>query len=155
MEEFYNRHYITIRPDGVITDTWSDAPHPEKDTSNAICINERGSYQFRLYPDGKENPPIYNTDGIPIYKWDGENVIPRTEEEIEEERIAILNSPAVKITEIKQRLIELDNQAIRPLRAILAGIPTDKDRDRLAEIEIEAGRLRNELSYQQALLETR
>lgn len=143
--EFYNRHYIITRPDGVIIDGWSDAPHPEKNTTNAICIKEQGSYQFRLYPDVEENPSIYNMEGIPLYKWDGENVIPRTKEEIEEERITILNSPTVRIPEIKQQLIDLDNQAIRPLRAILAGTPTDEDRTKLAELEVKAERLRNEL----------
>lgn len=88
-EEFYDRHYITTRPDGAITDAWSDGPHPEKDTTKAVCINEQGGYQFRLYQGGEENPPIYDMDGIPLYKWDGEHVIPRTDEEIEAERAAI------------------------------------------------------------------
>lgn len=92
-KDFYNRHYIVTRSDGSIIDTWSDGPHPEKNTSDAICISEQGSYQFRLYPDGEENPPIYDMDGIPIYKWDGEQVIPRTEKEIEADRAAIPASP--------------------------------------------------------------
>lgn len=85
----YNRHYILTRPDGAITGAWSDGPHPEKDTASAICINEKGGYQFRLYPDGEENPAIYDDDGIPLYKWDGSQVVERTEEEIEAERAAI------------------------------------------------------------------
>ena len=93
VEEFYNRHYITIRPDGAITDAWSDGPHPEKDTVNAVCINEQGGYQFRLYPGGEENPPIYSEDGIPLYRWDGEKVIRRTEEEVEADRAAIPTPP--------------------------------------------------------------
>lgn len=93
MQEFYNRHYITIRADNSITDAWSDGPHPEKDTAVAICINEHGGYQFRLHPGGEENPPIYDMGGIPLYKWGGEQVIPRTEEEIEAERAAIPAPP--------------------------------------------------------------
>ena len=92
-EEFYNRHYITTRPDGAITDAWSDGPHPEKDTSNVICINEQGGYQFRLYPGGEENPPIFDMDGIPLYKWDGEQVVRRRSEEIEADRAAIPAPP--------------------------------------------------------------
>ena len=88
-EEFYNRHYITTRPDGAIIDAWSDGPRPEKDTANAICINEQGGYQFRLYDGGEENPPIRTMDGIPLYKRDGSRVLPRTEEEIEADRAAI------------------------------------------------------------------
>lgn len=91
--EFYNKHYITIRPDGTITDAWSDGPHPEKDTVNAICINEQGGYQFRLFPGGEENPPIYDMDGIPLYKWDGSKVILRTEEEVAADRATIPAPP--------------------------------------------------------------
>ena len=90
---FYNRHYITTRPDGAIVGAWSDGPHPEKDSTNAICINEKGGYQFRLYPGGEENPPIFDMDGIPLYRWDGEQIIPRTEEEIEADRAAIPEPP--------------------------------------------------------------
>lgn len=100
-EEFYNRHYITTRPDGAITDAWSDGPHPKKNTANAICINEQGGYQLRLYPvypvigimRTEENPPIYTIDGIPLYKWDGEQIVPRTEEEIDADRAAIHAPP--------------------------------------------------------------
>lgn len=94
--EFYNKHYITARPDGAIINAWSDGPHSEKDITNAICINDKGGYQFRLIIDGKqteENPPIYTMPGIPLYKWDGSQVIPRTEAEIEADRAAIPEPP--------------------------------------------------------------
>lgn len=92
--EFYNRQYIAIRPDnGVILDAWSDGPHPEKDTTSAICINEKGGYQFRFSPGGEENPPLYDMDGIPLYKWNGSQVVERTEEEIEADRAAIPATP--------------------------------------------------------------
>lgn len=89
MQEFYNKHYITVDTRGRITDGWSDGPHPDRDTTGAICINEQGGYQFRLSPDGEENPTLYTMDGIPLYKWDGEAVQARTEEEIAADRAAI------------------------------------------------------------------
>lgn len=92
-EEVYNRHYIAIRHDGAITDAWSDGPRPEKDAANAICINEQGGYQFRMAPGGEENPPICTEDGIPLYKWDGEKVILRTQDEIETDRTTIPAPP--------------------------------------------------------------
>lgn len=92
-EEFYNRHYVTTRPDGAITDAWSDGPNQEKDTTGAICISEQGGYQFRFYPGGEENPPICTEDGIPLYKWDGEKAILRTQDEIETDRTAIPAPP--------------------------------------------------------------
>ncbi len=48
--------------------------------------------------------------------------------------------------EIKYQLIELDNLAIRPLRAILTGTSTDEDTDKLREIEAQATILRDELA---------
>ena len=87
MGEFYNKHYITIDDQGRVTDGWSDGPHPDRDTTDAICINEQGGYQFRLYPGGEENPPLHTMDGIPLYKWDGEKVVARTKDEIEMDSI--------------------------------------------------------------------
>lgn len=89
MNGFYNKHYITIDDQGRVTAGWSDGPRPDKDTAGAICINEQGGYQFRLFPDGEENPALWDMDGIPLYRWDGEKVIPRAEEEIAADRAAI------------------------------------------------------------------
>lgn len=93
MNKFYNKHYITTDAQSRIVSGWSDGPHPDRDTSGAICINEQGGYQFRLFPRGEENPPLYTMDGIPLYRWDGEAAIPRTEEEIAADRAAIPEPP--------------------------------------------------------------
>lgn len=93
MIEFYNHHYIETDSQGRITSGWSDGPHPERDTANAICINERGGYQFRLRPGGEENPALCTMDGIPLYHWDGEQAVPRTEAEINADREAIPAPP--------------------------------------------------------------
>lgn len=91
MNKFYNRHYITTDANRRITSGWSDGPLRDRDTTDAICINEQGGYQFRLFPGGEENPPLYTMDGIPLYKWDSENqkVVKRTNEEIENDRQAL------------------------------------------------------------------
>ena len=47
--------------------------------------------------------------------------------------------------EIKAELAAIDSQAVRPLRAIVAGTATDEDKARLAELETEADKLRAEL----------
>lgn len=91
--EYYNRHYINTDMQGRIINGWSDGPHPERDTDGAVCINEQGGYQFRLYPRGEENPPLYTMDGIPLYRWDGEAVQTRTQEEIDADRAAIPEPP--------------------------------------------------------------
>ena len=82
LETSYNRHYAAVDSSGRIMDGWSDGPHPERDPAGAVCINDRGGYQFRLFPGGEENPVLYTEDSIPLYRWDGERVLRRTEEEI-------------------------------------------------------------------------
>jgi len=69
MTESYNTHYITLDALSRITDGWSDGPHPERDTSSATVLREDGSYQFRLYPGGQENPPLTDMDGVHLYKY--------------------------------------------------------------------------------------
>lgn len=93
MSKFYCKHYITTDAQGLITAGWSDGPSPERDIANAICINEQGGYQFRLSPGGEENPPLYTVDGIPLYRWDGTQVLPRTEAEIAADRAALPKPP--------------------------------------------------------------
>jgi len=89
MPAFYNRHYITVDAQGRVTDGWSDGPRSDQDTTRAICINDKGGYQFRLFPGGEENPALYTMDGIPLYRWDGEKAVRRSDEEIEADRAAI------------------------------------------------------------------
>ena len=69
-EPFYNQHFIEVDEQNRIVKGWSDAFAPA--TENSIVINEQGGYQFRLFPDGEENPSLYTWDMVPLYKWDGE-----------------------------------------------------------------------------------
>ena len=110
MTECYNRHYITTDAQDRITDGWSDGPHPNRDTANALCINEQGGYQFRLRPGGEENPPLRTMDGIPLYKWDGEQAVLRSEDEITADRAAIPAPPHTPPAE--ERLDALENAVL-------------------------------------------
>lgn len=89
MNEFYNKHYVIIDAQNRITSGWSNGPHPEIDPTEGLCINKQGGYQFRLFPGGEENPPLYTMDGIPLYKYVDGEVVPRTEDEIAADRAAI------------------------------------------------------------------
>ena len=89
MDEIYNKHYVTVDDQGRITSGWSDGPRPDKDASGAICINEQGGYQFRLFPGGEENPRLYTGDGIPLHKLVEGAVVARSEEEIRVDRAAL------------------------------------------------------------------
>lgn len=83
--EMYNKHYITVDAENRITNGFSDAFY--QPTEADICINEKGGYQFRLFPGGEENPSLFDLDGmIPLYKYESSEVIRRTEEEIEADR---------------------------------------------------------------------
>ncbi len=93
IEQFYNKHYIVTDARGRITDGWSDGPFPDRDATDAICIEEQGGYQFRLAPDGEENPALYTEDGVPLYRWDGEAAVLRTAEEIQADLAAIPEPP--------------------------------------------------------------
>lgn len=90
---FYNKHYIAVDDRNRIIDGWSDGPHPEKSTDGAVCINEQGGYQFRLFPDGEENPTLFDMDGIPLYKYVDGAVQERSPEEIEADRALIPPPP--------------------------------------------------------------
>ncbi|MBR2132589.1 MAG: hypothetical protein IJ955_08705 [Oscillospiraceae bacterium] len=85
---FFNRHYITVDEAGRITGGFSDAFRQPSETD--ICINEQGGYQFRLFPDGAENPMLLERrHRIPLYRWDGSQVVRRTAEEIDADIAAI------------------------------------------------------------------
>ena len=142
----YFKHYIKCDKQGRIVDVWSNGPASKRDITDAICINEQGGYQFRFSPDGEENPFIFTDEGVPMYAWNGESVVERPGEEIAADTAALLNSPEVRAKEIKILLAELDSQAIRPLRAILTGTPSDEDKNKLSEIEAQAVALRAELA---------
>ena len=107
MDEYYNKHYIKPDSSNRIIDCWSNGPHPDRDTTNAICISDKGGYQFRLFPDGEENPSLYDADGIPLYKWDGQAVVKRTAEEIAADRAAIPAPPPSEMELLRQEVAKL------------------------------------------------
>ena len=107
MDEYYNKHYIKPDSSNRIIGCWSDGPHPDRDTTNAICISDKGGYQFRFTPDGEENPSLYDADGIPLYKWDGQAVVKRTAEEIAADRAAIPAPPPSEMELLRQEVAKL------------------------------------------------
>jgi len=99
MDEIYNRHYIAMDDQGRIASGWSDGPHAGRAPTDAdICINDKGGYQFRLkFADGlsEENPALFDfAHGIPLYKWDGVQVLRRTAAEIEADIAALPETAA-------------------------------------------------------------
>lgn len=73
-----------------------------------------------------------------------------TKQMVEKEIEIDMPNPAIaerekRVQEIKQRLAEIDTEAVRPLRAIVGGVGTEFDTTKLDALEAEAKALRIEL----------
>ena len=115
MDEYYNKHYITVDDAGRILSGWSDGPHPDRDTAGSVLLTDKGGYQFRLFPGGEENPCLYTMDGIPRYRWDGTQAVERTEDEMEADRAARPAPPPTtdeRITILEEQLVQADETSI-------------------------------------------
>lgn len=105
-----NKHYIDVDDRGRIVDGWSDGPQPQRQpTEQTVQLTDQGGYQFRLHPDGEENPALWDMDGIPLYKYEDGEVLERTQEEIEADRAALPKpedkpSPEQRIAELEERM---------------------------------------------------
>lgn len=76
-----NKHYVIVDEHGRIVGGFSDAFRQPSESD--ICITAQGGYQFRLHPDGAENPPLFKMpERVPLYKWVYGTVAERTAEEI-------------------------------------------------------------------------
>ena len=84
----------------------------------------------------KQNPSKFKIEAGKVLKKSEEEY---EAEQAEKERIA-------HITEIKTQLQLLDAEAVRPLRAILAGTQTDEDLEKIKEIETKVKELRINLN---------
>ena len=104
-----NSHYIITDATERVVSAWSDGPLPDLDSRNAICLTQRGSYQFRFSPDGEENPTLFNDKTIPLYKWNGKAVIARTAEEIatDEANLPEPTPPINPMAELQQQLLDI------------------------------------------------
>lgn len=112
MEYLYNKHYITVDDQSRITNGFSDAFR--QPCAADICINDKGGYQFRLYPAGEENPCLHDWEYmIPLYKYEDGAVVRRTEEEIAADIAAIpvpVPPPTTeeRLSAIEDALCEMD-----------------------------------------------
>ena len=128
-EEIYNRHYIRTDSASCIIEGWSDGPcNSRQPTEDDILLTDKGGYQFRLFDGGEENPALF--DGmtmIPLYRWDGSQVVPRSANELDADRAARMarlsaeeeerraNSPEARLDALELAMCEADeaNEAWR------------------------------------------
>ena len=87
MDDYYNKHYITVDENSYIIGGFSDAFKQPQDGD--MLINDKGGYQFRfVFESGlsEENPNIRDMCGVPLYCWNGKYAIKRPDEDVEADR---------------------------------------------------------------------
>lgn len=99
------KHYIRLDSASRIIKGFSDAFEQPQDAD--VCISEDGGYQFRFFPNGTENPPLMDYDGIPLYKYVDGTVMLRSAGEIEADRAAL--PVAEQPTPIDQRIAAVED----------------------------------------------
>lgn len=100
------KHYIIVNSNQHIVDGWTSGEFPERDPSNDICIREDDNFHFRLFADGEDNPALYK-NGVDLYIWDGTQVLPRPQEELDSDRSGWLDAiRSDKLTELSAKCNE-------------------------------------------------
>lgn len=114
-----------------------EKPYTNKEYANFIVehnrINQRYIEETPTALYALEPNEMLGKDGVPV-------INPNYEEELAAQEVER------RTHQIKSALYELDLQAIRPLRAILAGTQTEDDLEKIKEIETKAKELRITLS---------
>ena len=104
------KHYIIIDDSNCIQCGFSD--DFEQPEAGAICINEDGGRHFEM--NGVTNPPLMDSNGVPLYKFVNGEVVERTPAELEADKPVIVPIPM-----IEERTEALENAM---LELIMGGI---------------------------------
>lgn len=110
MEREICKHYCRLDKAGRIIYCYSDAFEIPADGD--ICFNEDGTRHVQI--DGTYNPYLFTRDRIPLYKWDGAQVVKRSEEEMQLDRQALPPLPPTqqaRINALEDALCEQDAAA--------------------------------------------
>lgn len=106
------KHYIIIDEVGRVLRGFSE--DFEQAEASAICVNEDGGRHFEL--NGVVNPPMTDYNGVPFYKFDGDEVVDRTQEEIDADKPVA--TPTITAPSIDDRTSALESAL---LELILGG----------------------------------
>ena len=96
------KHYIEVDLADMVVRGFSD--EFEQPAKNAICICEDGGRHFEL--NGVINPSITDYNGTPLYKFDGNAIISRTQLEIDADSHAATPTPATPSIEDRTSALE-------------------------------------------------
>lgn len=107
------RHYITIDDRNRITGGWSTGERPGLGPGeHDMLLTDKGGAAFAL--NGVEHPELKTEDNLPLYKWAGGVVVPRTAAEIEADRPdSAAEEREARISELKRRLADSDYAVIK------------------------------------------
>ena len=93
------KHYIiTDGADRILRGFSTDFEQPDE---SAICINEDCGRHFEL--NGVINPPMTDYNGVPLYMFDGKQVVARSAAEIEADKPVVVPVPS-----IEERLVQVE-----------------------------------------------
>lgn len=108
-DPIYAKHYILVDTKNRVIFGWSDYfnMNPNAEGATKICINDKGSVDFKLSVDGEPNPALYNDSGIPLYKWsfNSKKVLSRTEKEIAADNSPV-SFPDATLANVKNATME-------------------------------------------------
>lgn len=99
------KHYIITDGLGRVLRGFSD--DFEQPEASAICINEDGGRHFEL--NGVANLPLIDDYGASLYKFDGEQVLARTKEELDADKQISIPVPTLeeRTEALESALLEL------------------------------------------------
>ena len=99
------KHYIITDDSGRVLRGFSD--DFEQPDASAVCINEDGGRHFEL--NGSINPPMADCSGVPLYKFNGEQVVARTQEELDADKPVVFAVPTIeeRTSALESALLEL------------------------------------------------
>lgn len=107
MDDYKSNVYIQIDEKGRILRCEGGYTTPA-DLVGWTYIDEGNGDRYNLCQTNYFDGGLYTMDGIPRYRWDGTQVIPRTEEEIEADRAAIPATPPSETEQLMARVAELE-----------------------------------------------
>ena len=110
--------YIQTDTDGRILRCEGGYTTPS-DLTDWIEIDEGTGDKYNLCQSHYFEGGLYTMDGIPRYRWDGTQAVARTEEELEADRAAILESKPSKTVEDRLTALEAEAEQAKADREAL------------------------------------
>lgn len=116
--EMKSKAYIQTDAEGRILRCEGDYTTPT-DLTGWTYIDEGDGDRYNLCQSHYFDSGLYTMDGIPRYRWDGTQAVERTDEELEADRAAILESKPSKTVEDRLTALEAEAEQAKADREAL------------------------------------